>query len=496
MKNKLIIFLLTFAALGFSACEDSYLDTVPTEGVDANSAFATTKNAASAINGIYRSLVVRYLNSQGHSGHPAMMIILDHMGEDLMHGATSATWHIQETQWTGHRVDINAGTRLPYQLYYRVIANANQAVELIDKAAGTQAERDQVKGEALGLRAWAYFNLVQLYGKRYDANVKPNAQLGVPLVLQFTPEGKPRSTVEEIYTQINKDLADAAAILKTARVNKSHINLDVIKGLQARVALTQQNWAAAATFAADAKKSYAPMSEANLLGGFSDITNPEWMWGFDHAEDQSEFFGAYHSYISCNYNSTVIRTYPKVINSKLYDAIPTTDSRSKLWVKAPTAANSIVPPGGIRPAYLNQKFRLPGTPSTSAQGDIPYMRGAEMFLIEAEALARQGKDADAAKVLFDLISKRDTGYKLSTKTGAALLEEISFHRRVELWGEGFRFLDLKRTNTPLNRNGANHISAITVLYDVPAGDVRWEFLIPREELDANPAIKSQQNPTN
>jgi starch-binding outer membrane protein, SusD/RagB family len=108
-----------------------------------------------------------------------------------------------------------------------------------------------------------------------------------------------------------------------------------------------------------------------------------------------------------------------------------------------------------------------------------------MWLIEAEALARSGKDADAAKVLFDLIKTRDASYKQSTKTGAALLTEIMFHRRVELWGEGHRFLDLKRLNQPLNRNNSNHIAAITTLFDLPAGDKLWEFLIPRAELDAN-----------
>jgi starch-binding outer membrane protein, SusD/RagB family len=217
------------------------------------------------------------------------------------------------------------------------------------------------------------------------------------------------------------------------------------------------------------------------------------MWGFDHQEDQTEFFGAFHSYISCNYNSTVIRTYPKVINSKLYDAISASDIRSKMWIKDPTAANSITPTSGsTRPKYLNQKFKLPGTPSTSAMGDIPYIRSAEMFLIEAEALARSGKDVDAAKALFALISKRDANYKLSTKIGKDLLDEIYFHRRVELWGEGHRFLDLKRLNLPLNRNGANHIAAITTLFDLPANDNRWEFLIPRAELDANK--KMVQNP--
>ena len=493
MKKRLIIlFAVVLSVFSFS-CEKTYLDTVPTESVDAASAYATTKNAASAINGIYRSMIYRYLGSQGHSGHPAMMIILDHMGDDVILGTTAASWHVGETRWTSHRSDVGTMARFPYELYYRIIGNANVGIANIDNAIGTQAEKDQVKGEALALRGWAYFTLVQLYGKRYDAAAKPNAQLGVPLVLTPTTEGLPRATVEDVYTQINKDLTDAGALLKSPRSFKSHINLEVVKGFLARVALTQQRWADAAKFAAEARStSSSIMTAAQYQEGFADITNAEWMWGFDHLEDQSEFFGGYHSYISCNYNSTVIRTYPKVINNVLYDKIPATDIRSKMWVKAPTTANSIVPTGGVRVPYLNQKFRLPGTPSTSAMGDVPYMRLAEMYLIEAEAKARLGNSADAAKVLFDLISKRDTGYKLSTATGTALTDEIMFHRRVEMWGEGVRFTDLKRLNQPLNRNGTNQIATIAVLYDVAPGDKQWEFLIPLREIQANQAIV--QNP--
>ena len=90
------------------------------------------------------------------------------------------------------------------------------------------------------------------------------------------------------------------------------------------------------------------------------------------------------------------------------------------------------------------------------------------------------------------MSKRDPSYKQSSSTGATLIDEILFNRRIELWGEGFRFLDLKRLNLPLNRNGANHNTAVAVLFDVPAGDPRWEFLIPRRELDSNKAVT--QNP--
>jgi starch-binding outer membrane protein, SusD/RagB family len=491
MKKLITKVAVVALILSSTACADDFLNTVPTASVDAGSAYATTANAKASINGIYRAMVVRYGASQGHFGYPAVMIVMDHMGEDLMHGTASASWHVGETRYTAHRTDNNTLPTTTWTMFYRLIGNANAAIANIDNAVGSATEKATLKGEALGLRAFSYLNLVQLYGKRYNT-AGNNTQLGIPLVLTPTIEGQARNTVEEVYTQINKDLEDAAKLLTNTRAFKSHINLDVIKGLQARTALIQGKFAAAAAFAADAKKNAALMNEARYQEGFSDISNPEWMWGFDHLEDQSEFFGAYHSYISCNYNSTVIRTYPKVINSKLYDAIPATDVRSKMWVKDATATNSVAPPGGVRVKYLNQKFKLPGTPSTSAQGDIPYMRSAEMWLIEAEALARSGKDADAAKVLFDFVSKRDPSYKQSTKIGKDLLDEIYFQRRIELWGEGHRFLDLKRLNLPLNRNGANHIAAITTLFDLPADDVRWEFLIPRAELDANKLMV--QNP--
>jgi starch-binding outer membrane protein, SusD/RagB family len=118
-------------------------------------------------------------------------------------------------------------------------------------------------------------------------------------------------------------------------------------------------------------------------------------------------------------------------------------------------------------------------------------------LIEAEAQARQGgaKEATARNTLFTLVSTRNPSYVLSVNSGTALIDEILLQRRIELWGEGFRFFDLKRMDLPLNRNGANFVSAaIANLFDVPAGDPRWEYLIPRAELNANAALAGQQNP--
>jgi hypothetical protein len=66
---------------------------------------------------------------------------------------------------------------------------------------------------------------------------------------------------------------------------------------------------------------------------------------------------------------------------------------------------------------------------------------AEMYLIEAEAKAWMG-DATASQALFTLISNRNPAYVKST-AGQTLVNEIYLHRRLELWGEGFRFYDLK-----------------------------------------------------
>ena len=485
-KYKLFFVTLIYLSITSNGCEKDYLNTTPTGSVDAGSAYATTKNATAAINGIYRGFIVRYQGSQGYFGYPALMLINDILAEDLVFSNSTNGWHFNEQRWLSHRSDVGTLSIMPYEMYYRLIGNANVAIANIDNAVGTQAEKNQIKGEALAIRAFSYFNLVQYYGKRYDAAKKPNSTPGVSLVLEPTKEGIARASVEECYAQINKDLDEAGKLLTTARAAKSHFNKNVVRGLQARVALVQQNWSAAAAFAAEARTGGGSlMSIAQYQDGFADIANPEWMWGFDHLEDQSEYFGAYHSYISSNYNSSVNRQTPKTINKLIYDRIPETDVRSKMWVKAPTAANSIVPPGGVRAPYIVQKFRLPGVPSTSAMGDVPYMRIAEMFLIEAEAKARGGDNAGAAKALFDLVKQRDPAYVTSTKTGAALIEEIMFHRRIELWGEGHRFLDLKRLDQPLNRNGIGHNAAVALIFDVPAGDPRWEFLIPRRELDAN-----------
>ncbi len=496
MKNFKHILLLSLSLVVFSSCDKEFLDTYPTTAVADTDALASTQNAYAALNGIHRLLYQQFSvqGAQGQAGEGSNNLFRDYLGEDIVFPrAGGSTAYIGVMRWQSHR-DVNDGTlRYMYRFYYRVIANANVLINGIDNVPGPASDRNIIKGQALAYRAWAHFQLVQLWGKRYDAAAKPNSQLGVPLMLTNTLEGQPRATVEEVYTQINKDLDEAIKLLqgytRTGSAAKSNINVNVAQGFKARIALTQQNWAEAAQAAIAARQGFPLMDNAAYQSGFNNINNPEWIWGSRQIDDHNTFFWSYFAYISANFNSTVIRTQPRAINAVLWQQIPRGDVRKTMWDS--TGATVPIPPGGARVPYQNKKFLAQS--SSSSVGDVPLMRSGEMFLIEAEAKARSGDEEGARQALFTLVRNRHPQATISTNTGQALINEILFNRRIELWGEGVRFTDLKRLNLPLDRRGIpNHVAALIFVFEIPAGDPRWEWLFPQDELNTNPKIV--QNP--
>lgn len=481
--------------ISFIGCSEDFLDRVPTESVSAESATATTANLFLVINGIHRLLYTRQ-GSNGRGGYSAMMIQNDALGEDLVMNARANGWWIAMASWVGHTNNTSStNNENPWRVLYKVINNANIVIEGAANAVGPDSERTAALGQAYTYRAFAHLRLVQMYAERYD-QAGGNTQLGIPLAIAVSTEPLPRATVEEVYTQINADLDEAIRLLDGyERFNPSHININVARGLKARANLIQGNYAVAAQFAAQAREGFPLMDEATYVLGFNDYDVSEWMWGGHYNEEQGSAFTNFGAWMSRNFSSSNIRGNPKSINSALYDLIPATDVRAQVF--DPTGEHLSLPAGieissrHARFPYTSQKFLSYAT--GDSRGDVPYMRSAEMYLIEAEALARQGQDGPAAAALFELASARDAAYVLSTNTGDALIDEILLQRRWELWGEGFRFNDLKRLNLPLDRTGANHNDALLGnLLEVPAGDTRWQWQIPQDEINANPLMI--QNP--
>lgn len=496
-KNKLLLGLSILFIILFTSCEEEFLEVVPTDQVAASQAVASTTNGFAVLNGIHRNLYQRQEGTQGNAGIGGSYIHMDLAGEDQV--VHREQWHNRVYKWQAAARDFDFYSRFHWVMYYKFISNANILINNIENAEGEEADKNIILGQALVYRAFSHYQLVQIYGGRYDA-AGNNTQLGVPYKKSDKTENLARNTVEEVYTEIMNDLDAAITALDGyTRPNKSNINVNVAKGMKARVALTMGNWDLAASLAAEARVGFPLMDQATYAEGFqiNSESISEMMWASQVNEDQHDTFGSYGGYISRNASTSAIRGNPRSINSALYDLIPATDVRKGLW--DPTGEHLNFPSGKTissrhqRRPYTNQKFVAVSASDTRV--DTPHMRAAEMYLIEAEAKARSSSfsDADAAQVLFEMVSTRDSAYTLSTNTGQALIDEIMIQRRVELWGEGFRFLDLKRLNLPLDRTGANHSSSLAGgVLQVPAGDSRWNWLIPRQELDANPNMV--QNP--
>ena len=479
--SKIIAGSLLMTLVLTTGCKKDFLEKVPTSRVSPETLFTTTENAYAAINGMHRNMYRQWYERASEGGQSGNMIYMEVLGDDFVMTAAGNGWFNAEYKWQQHRSATSFINRFNYGFYYSFIGNANQIILNIDGAVGPETDKNFLKAQALTYRAWSYFQMVQLYGNRYVKG-GDNSSLGVSIVLEPLSVAVPRNTVEEVYKQINIDLEDAIALFGNSvnRPNISHLNVNVAKGIKARVALTQQDYPAAASLAKEARSGFPLMSQAEVLGGFSDFTNKEWMWGINQREDQPTYFYSFFAYLG-DFSSTNTRGNPKAINSKLYDEISATDVRKQLW--DPTGTNTSFPivDKGTRKAYMTRKFRLanPG----GSNGDLAFMRAAEMYLIEAEALVRDNQDGPAAAVLFELAKKRDNDYVLSTKTGSTLINEILIQRRVELWAEGFRFYDLKRLNLPLDRTNTNHNVTLAVKMQEPAGTKDWQFLIPQAEID-------------
>jgi ATP-dependent protease ClpP protease subunit len=150
---------------------------------------------------------------------------------------------------------------------------------------------------------------------------------------------------------------------------------------------------------------------------------------------------------------------------------------------------------------------------TSCTKGHRWMSPSSKLMIHEVATSSEGKSSDIISdaleteklndELFEILAKNRNPSYTSTNTGAAYITEIMNSRRLELWGEGFRWFDLKRLNLPVERNrmngvtvptaNVNHVaSVINSTYIIANTDPRWQFKIPRQEIDSNPLCKQNQ----
>lgn len=541
MLSKIKFMLFVILAVTITSCDEDFLETKPTDAISANDALATAENMALILNGLHRGL---YAQSQTilpggdsqRAGNHYWIPLDDNLAGGVIHTASANNLGWQdETRWTSHNQETSLTAELLWYHRYNIIASSNA---IINKATdGSLVEDDRLReilGQAYTYRAYAYLSLIQHYAKGYLIG-NPASDPGVPLL--FASEAPftsaPRSTVQEIYDQMELDIDEAIGYFENATARstgtadgKSQLNIDVAYGLKARIALSKGDWQTAADAAVMARQNYPLMDEADWKSGFNTTLLPEVIWGSNVITTETTFFRSYF-YLICNtFNGSQNRNNPKIVDRRLYDQIPDTDYRKDVFLADAPNTNSSASNGqggfGNDPNYDNEaefdakrqeyedlygwtsahnehpymqvKF-LQKNPGTTDPDDIIYMRSAEMYLIEAEAMAMMNDIPGAQAALEPLGTARDSNYDVSIyNTQESLMEHIKFQRGVELYGEGFLYTDKIRWDEGIDHAADGGSGASAVLYqsgfqqDRPSVNDDWIFKIPQKEIDANPNL--------
>ncbi len=485
--KKIVSILLSAIVFMTVGCSEDYLERTPTNSVAESDMFSDLTGAMTVLDGIHRATYY-YYGAHDLFGQKAIDLIVDVMGEDLFQNERGYGWFVGWYQYVESRNINSAKIEFAWSYYYDLIDNANLILDNIDGASDIAMKTslaNNIKAQALTYRAFSFYQLVQLFSNRYEPG-GANSHAGVPLVIASHSDPQARATVAEVYTQINKDLDDAIKLFQestTSRPNKSHINLNIAQGVKARVALTTGNYAVAIENAQAAKKGYALTS--NYGGGFNDANDSEWLWGAVLIDEQQTSYASFFSQIDPMFGGYATLGNHKLISTELMDFMADTDIRKQLCQPEIYMDEDVFESDFSGKERVGYKFSGYG----EWTNDYLYMRAGEMYLIEAEANARLGKNAEAQGLIYTLVVARDPEYTKPALTGEDLIQHILLQRRCELWGEGQRLFDIKRLNIPMDRRGKGHTETFwDAASNYPAGSKMFNILIPKQEMDSNPLM--------
>jgi hypothetical protein len=469
MKRYLLILLLLFTVLSFSACkkfleEQSQTDVIPRNAEDLN-----------------EMLIGNAYTATGVLVESSLKMMDDDISQDGFVPSTDNSFRFGSYTWQpmGSALGTEAPVGSVWQQRYPLIMGCNVALQYAGKVNGTTAEIENVEGQAYLLRAYNYFLLVNYFGKPYtDRLSNPEEDLAVPLMLDgnLSLEGKPRNTVAEVYRQILSDLDNGITLLERSGKNNNLFRISPVAGylLLSRVHLYMGNWQKSVEAATNVLIRKSTLMDLTTWGTANQTTKPivdlpnvETIWGHG--------------------NSTIILSGDDVsyrLSDQLLSLFETGDLRSTIYINN---RRSIKRPFASTSAKVGQAFRV-----------------SEALLNRAEAYAqlnKLGQTANAQLALNDLNTlrkKRFTAatYKDLTSSGADdLLQKCALERRKELFAEeSHRWFDLRRSGMP----AINHVffpdNAQVITYTLQERDPAYLLQIPIQVLNQNPKLVANPLP--
>lgn len=443
MKYKISILILSVLLL--SNCTESFLNVDSQTALTVSTFFRTEADFQQAVNGTYAPLRTLY-NGTAENGAWVMGEMHSDNTRYIFNPNYRATIN-QENLADFIHEPANGIIELKYTTNYLIIARANQVIALIDDADFDQSQKEQFKGEVLFLRALAYFDLVQYFGK-------------VPLHLEPATTREetslPLAEVDVIYDQIISDASEAAALLPAKSEQEAgRTTSGAAKTLLGNVHVVLENWAAAESVLQEVVAS----NEYDLLSDYAAVFDPD---NKNHAESvfEIQFLEGTGGFAS----DFIYDFLPRPATAEEIAAITGTPDAQALTTEAYNIPSpdliAAYETGDVRQevsigeARLNsgiypyiKKYVHPHAQQGITNENFPVYRYAEVLLLLAEALNEQGKPAEAP-----LNAVRDrAGLGPTTASGQeALRTAILDERRVELAFENKRWLDLVRTGNAVS----------------------------------------------
>jgi hypothetical protein len=468
---KKVIISSCFALFCLVSCKDSFLELPSQTSLSTTTFFKTESDFVQGVNAAYAPLRALYNGSTNNPNQGAW--VMGEMHSDnttfILNPGYRAT--IDQEQAASFSVEApNAVSTAKYVTDYQIIARANQVLASIDKVEFTAATKSNLKGQAQFLRAFAYFDLVQYFGKvpLHLTPVTTRAEASLPL-----------SEVAAVYTQIVQDLTEAAKVLPVkSKQEAGRATQGAANALLANVYIVQKKWAEAETLL----NGIVSSNEYELLADYAapfataNKNNKESVFEVQFKEGTDGYASAWaYQWLPMPITAAQVATISGAANAQalttegyniptpdMVAAYETKDKRKDISIATVTVASGTYP-------YI-KKFWQPHAQAGIMGNNWPVYRYAEVLLFLAEVQNELNKTANAATTL-NLIRTRAGLPATTAATQAALRDAIMQERRVELAFENKRWTDLVRTGTAtsvITAYGAK-VKANPQTYYYPAG---------------------------
>lgn len=398
------------------------------------------------------------------------------------------------------------------------------ATDLIEKLEGgipdmDEATKDQYLGEAHGLRALAYFDLMRLFAwmprfsieghEKYEERYK----WGVPIIRTTDMAINPfkykirRETAEDTYKYIENEFKIAKAKLQGRQVESGHINYVAVCGLMARMYLYLEQWddvIALGEEAIAAGSAYDFIGYTSWNTNYYQSFNSENIWELVYTTTDN-CGGSALNYVARKetFNNPGAENDGKVSKVLGYAAMglfPETQSLLKEqfdgvddvrgYLICDLGVNANPEYRGCR-KYVGSSYHF--------VYNVPVIRLPEVYLTVAEAYLHKGDVASADRYYKALRKARVQDLKgFGSATPDAALQMLLKERRRELIMEGHTYWDYFRRGAEFKREAAmENVRRRTVRFGIDGtsyGRCQVIYPIPLSELEANKDIRDQQSP--